>query len=70
MFANVLKKFFTKGYVFENKEATNLQTGVAQMLNELKEILDRTSSTLLSDFAGAAALVIMLVVGLHLPGLV
>ncbi len=40
------------------------------MLNELKEILDRTSSTLLSDFAGAAALVIMLVVGLHLPGLV
>ncbi|MGR3344567.1 MAG: hypothetical protein ACU0DI_15335 [Paracoccaceae bacterium] len=39
------------------------------MLIELKTVIERTSSTLLGDFAGAAALVVMLIVGLHLPGL-
>ena len=40
------------------------------MLIELKTVIERTSPTLLSDFAGAAALVVMLIVGLHLPGLI
>ncbi len=39
------------------------------MLIELKSIVSRTSPTLLGDFAGATALVVMLIVGLHLPGL-
>ncbi len=39
------------------------------MLIELKSIVERTSPTLLGDFAGALALVVMLVVGLHLPSL-
>jgi len=39
------------------------------MLIELKSIVQRTSPTLLGDFAGAAALVVMLIVGLYLPGL-
>jgi hypothetical protein len=39
------------------------------MLNELKLVIERSSTTLLADFVGAAALVLMLIVGLHLPGL-
>ena len=39
------------------------------MLIELKSVIERASSTLLGDFAGAVALVVMLIVGLHLPGL-
>ncbi|MEE9389433.1 MAG: hypothetical protein V3U96_12580 [Paracoccaceae bacterium] len=39
------------------------------MLNDLKTILERNPSALLGDFAGATALVVMLIVGLHLPGL-
>jgi len=38
------------------------------MITEIKAIVARTSSTLPQDIAGAAALVLMLVVGLHLPG--
>jgi len=40
------------------------------MMNEVKATIERCSATLAGDFAGAAALVVMLVVGLHLPGLV
>ncbi|WP_259986811.1 hypothetical protein [Sulfitobacter sp. S190] len=36
----------------------------------LKSVATRSHDTLLQDAAGAAALVVMLVVGLHLPGLV
>lgn len=39
------------------------------MLIELKSVIERSSATLLGDFIGAAALVLMLIVGLHLPGL-
>lgn len=46
-----------------------LKTGTAHMLIELKSVIERTSATLLGDLAGAAALVVMLIVGLHLPGL-
>ena len=37
------------------------------MLTLIKETAARSSSTLLMDFAGIAALVVLLVVGLHLP---
>lgn len=40
------------------------------MMTELKEAFVRSSETLVQDFAGAAALVVILVVGLHLPGLI
>jgi hypothetical protein len=36
----------------------------------LKAIATRSQDTLVEDAAGAAALVVMLVAGLHLPGLV
>jgi len=39
------------------------------MLNELKSVIDRSSATLLQDALGVTALMVMLVVGLHLPGL-
>lgn len=40
------------------------------MLKTLKSIATRSQDTLLQDAAGAAALVVMLVVGLHLPSFV
>lgn len=40
------------------------------MIDTIKTIATRSSATLLQDAAGAAALVVMLIVGLHLPGLV
>lgn len=40
------------------------------MFTDLKAALTRSSHTLAQDFAGAVALVVILVVGLHLPGLV
>ena len=66
MFANILKKFFTWTGKNENKGAT---TGNIDMLTEMKNVVTRSSSTLLQDAAGAAALVLMLVIGLNLPGL-
>jgi hypothetical protein len=70
LFTNVLKKFFTIVNKFENKGATNsLTTGTAKMFTELKSVIERSSATLFGDFIGAAALVLMLIVGLHLPGL-
>lgn len=40
------------------------------MLTELKAVLSRSSDTLAGDAAGAAALVILLIVGLYLPAVV
>lgn len=40
------------------------------MLKTLKSIATRSQDTLLQDAVGAAALVVMLVVGLHLPSFV
>ncbi|MEC7258145.1 hypothetical protein [Arenibacterium halophilum] len=37
---------------------------------DLKSVLNRAKPTLVQDAAGAAALVVMLLVALHLPGLV
>lgn len=39
-------------------------------MTELKSAIERSSATLLGDFIGAAALIVMLVVGLYLPSLV
>ncbi|WP_276308649.1 hypothetical protein [Pseudooceanicola lipolyticus] len=39
------------------------------MLNDLKSAFARNATTLLPDAVGAAALVVMLAVALHLPGL-
>ena len=40
------------------------------MFTEMKTVLTRSSDTLLQDAIGAASLVVMLLVGLHLPGLI
>lgn len=39
------------------------------MLTQVKDIVNRSQSTLLQDAAGIVALVVMLFAGLHLPGL-
>ncbi len=39
------------------------------MLNSLNRALSRPPATLAQDFAGASALLVMVVVGLSLPGL-
>ena len=39
-------------------------------LRQIKSIATRTQGTLLQDAAGATALMVMLVVGLHLPHLI
>ena len=36
------------------------------MLNDLKSLLSRTAPTLMQDAVGAAALIVMLVIGLNL----
>ena len=40
------------------------------MFAEIKAVLARSSETLIEDAAGVAALTVMLVVGLYLPGLI
>lgn len=40
------------------------------MFIELKALLSRTEATLVQDALGVAALVVILVAGLHLPGIV
>ncbi len=40
------------------------------MLSDLKEAIARSHATLAQDLVGAAALTVMLVVGLHLPNLI
>ena len=40
------------------------------MLADLKSAVSRSSATLASDALGAMALIVMLVVGLHLPALI
>jgi len=37
------------------------------MISDVKTALSRTSLSILGDFAGAAALVLIMVVGLNLP---
>ncbi len=39
------------------------------MLHQIRTTLNTSRETLLQDAIGAAALVVMLLVGLHLPGL-
>ncbi|MFS4583240.1 hypothetical protein [Phaeobacter sp. C3_T13_0] len=39
------------------------------MITQIKTTVQNAQSTLLQDALGAAALVVMLVAGLHLPGL-
>ncbi|MFV0335487.1 MAG: hypothetical protein ACK5JR_15620 [Tropicimonas sp.] len=40
------------------------------MFTDLKEMIARSEATILQDLSGAAALMILLVAGLHLPALV
>ncbi|MGH1329454.1 MAG: hypothetical protein ACRBBK_01100 [Paracoccaceae bacterium] len=39
------------------------------MMTEIKSVLSRSHATLAQDFAGMAALAVILLAGLHLPGL-
>ena len=40
------------------------------MLNQIKTIVERSQDTIWQDAIGAVALMVMLVAGLHLPGVV
>lgn len=40
------------------------------MINDVKTAFNRSTSTILQDAAGASALIVMLIVGLHLPSLI
>ncbi len=39
------------------------------MLNELKQVIERATPGLPGDLAGGVALVVLLIAGLHLPGM-
>jgi hypothetical protein len=67
-FADVRGKFFTEWLRCENKVATTTARRNIAMLTELKAILARSSSHLLEDLLGCAALLVALVAALHLPG--
>ena len=70
MFANVLKKFFTGGGVYENKVATRpTESRNSDMMTELKAVFARSTGTMVQDLAGVTALMVILVAALHLPGL-
>ncbi|WP_281286948.1 hypothetical protein [Aquicoccus porphyridii] len=40
------------------------------MVNQIKSILERSQDTIWQDAIGAVSLMILLIAGLHLPGLV
>ncbi|WP_421704197.1 hypothetical protein [Aliiroseovarius sp.] len=40
------------------------------MLNEVKAVLSRSSATIWQDIAGGCALMVVLIGGLHLPGVI
>lgn len=65
LFTNVRKKFFTIREGRENKEATKKRSSTMQ---DIKDVILRSRGTLVQDAAGAAALVVMLVGCLYLPG--
>lgn len=40
------------------------------MLKEIKDVLNRSSATIWQDLAGGVGLMVVLLGGLHLPGLI
>ncbi|WP_189680945.1 hypothetical protein [Seohaeicola zhoushanensis] len=68
MFANVLKKFFTAAPENENKRSTLTTSTEQTPMTEIRNALSRCRATLAQDAAGVAALMVMLVAALHLPG--
>lgn len=46
------------------------KTGDPDMFRQIKAAMDQSRDTLLQDAIGAASLVVMLVVALHLPGMI
>jgi hypothetical protein len=65
LFTNVLKKFFTDRFRYENKAATEMED---DMLNDIKTILTTSRATLIEDGLGVMALFAFLLVGLQLSG--
>lgn len=79
LFTNVLIKFFTAKGGCENKGSTNTaeceqQTRdfleVYQVIEQIKNTLQYSPTSLLQDAVGAASLIVMLVVALHMPSLI
>ena len=54
----------------KGQQVVNDTAGDAAMMIQIKTILHRQQATILQDAVGAAALAVILVVGLHLPGLI
>ena len=77
--ANVHIKFFTVVDINENKGSTNTEECDQQtqdflevylVIEQIKNTLRNSPTTLLQDAVGAASLIVMLVVALHVPGLI
>ena len=70
MFSKVLKKFFTSDPQNENKRITNVLkrfTTGTKMITTLRHTARRNAHTLAEDALGVAALLVLLLGGLHLP---
>ncbi len=52
-----------------NRQQLEQNTEEQAMLNDIKTVYSRSGATILQDATGAAAIVVMLAVGLYLPGL-
>lgn len=79
VFSNVLTKFFTEVSKSENKGSTNFAESDQQtqffleanfMIEQIKNTLRHSPATLLQDAVGAASLIVILLVALHMPGLI
>jgi len=51
-----------------NRQQKNNTQKEPQMLADIKNVYTRSGATIVQDAAGAAALLVMLAVGLYLPG--
>lgn len=54
----------------QDRKRHNIEDEEEQMVAQIKSTVRNAQSTLLQDAIGAAALIVMLIAGLHLPGLV
>jgi hypothetical protein len=64
-----LKSSLQEIALVRTKGQQSFRSGDTPMIQDAQDTLRRAYPTLAQDFLGAAALVAMLLIGLHLPGL-
>jgi hypothetical protein len=67
MFTNVLKKFFTGRFGYENKTTTGVRE--AAMAKQVKQVLATPAAQMAGDALGVVSLIVILWGGLTLPAL-